>query len=155
MTTPESTEFSPLQRIAISRKLLEAEILASAWEDDAFRAQLEADPASALREAGFPLPQGKALRVVREKPGTLTLALPAKPETGVEIADAELASVAGGGLRENGSCTIYDQISGKKDIRYDSDGRRTISDGEAIIARGILGGVAGLLSITGLSWGWG
>lgn len=142
MTTPENTPLTPLQKIAVSRKLLEAEILSRAWEDDAFRARLEADPAAALGEAGFPLPEGKTLRILVETSDTVTVVLPPCPTHGQETNDEELASVAGGGLAQNGRCRVYEGI------------KEEAKTGDVLTQAGqIL--ISGVVSLVGASWGWG
>lgn len=106
------------QKAAVSRKLMEAEILARAWEDAAFRAKLEADPAQALREAGIPLPDGIAIRVIVEEPGTAQIALPPVPEFSDEASDDELASVAGGGLIDTGKCKHYEDAKNRDGDKF-------------------------------------
>lgn len=85
MKTQKSTQLTPLQKVAVSRKLLEAEIIARAWEDDAFRAKLESNPAAALTEAGLPLPENKTIQVIVEAPDVLTLILPPSPTRTSEV----------------------------------------------------------------------
>lgn len=126
-----------LQKAAASRKLIEAEIIARAWTDDGFRARLEADPAAALVEAGFPAPDGKVVTITHEAPGSLVLVIPPAP-TSSEASDAELDSVAGGGVILDGKCALYEE--GKK---------KNFSEG---FADGIKLGLGGAF---GASWMWG
>lgn len=142
MKPSEESKLSPLQKAAANRKLIEAEIVARAWADEAFRAKLEAAPAAALAEAGFPIPEGRTIQVVPEAPATLTLVIPPVPTQSAEVDDAELAAVSGGGLIENGSCKIYDQIKTEK------------KHGNTF-TEGLLYAVSGLTAVTGISWGWG
>lgn len=128
-------ELNPLQKLAVSRKLIEAEIVALAWTDASFRAKLEADPVAALKEAGFPLPEGRSVRVVTEQPDTLQITLPPAP---AEASDAELASVAGGGIIGDGKCHMFEEAKG-----FGPVGK---------VSRGT---VIGLLGAFGASWGWG
>lgn len=96
MKTPKNTELTSLQKAAANRKLAEAMIVSKIWEDDAFAAKLENDPTSALTEVGFSIPEGKTLRIIEEKPGTIHIILPPKPECSDGICDEDLAAVAGG-----------------------------------------------------------
>lgn len=107
--TTQNKELTPFQKIAVARKLVEADIINRAWEDDAFRVQLETDPKTALAEAGIPLPHSEAIRIVREEPGTIHIVLPPEPENATEIADHELAAVAGGGRVISGQCNYHEQ----------------------------------------------
>lgn len=142
MKTQKSTQLTPLQKVAVSRKLLEAEIIARAWEDDAFRAKLESNPAAALMEAGLPLPENKTIQVIVEAPDVLTLILPPSPTGTSEVNDNELAEVAGGGLIQNGKCEHY----GKHD-----DLQRT---GNFFTYTGYMLYTA-ISATAGFSWGWG
>lgn len=116
MNTNTNETINPLQSAALRRKLMEAEIIARAWSDDAFRTRLEEDPAAALAEAGLPAPEGKTLRVIREEPGTLQIPLP--PAPGAEASDEELAAVAGGGLIENGKCEHYEKAKKRDEDKF-------------------------------------
>jgi hypothetical protein len=136
----EKNTLTPLQKAATSRKLIEAEILARAWTDEAFRGKLEADPAAALAEAGFPSPEGRTVQVIPETPGALTLVIPPAPAFSAEASDAELESVAGGGLVQNGKCELYEE--GKKGSPNDASG----------FGAGIK---LGLGAAFGASWLWG
>ena len=127
-----------LKKAAASRKLIEAEIIARAWTDDAFRAKLEADPGAALAEAGFPVPEGRTVMVTPEVPGSLVLVIPPTPAPSAEASDAELESVAGGGVILDGKCALYEE--GKK---------KNFSEG---FADGIKLGLGGAF---GASWMWG
>jgi len=86
---------------------LEAHLIARAWEDDAFRQELLSSPKAVLArelaqlQPGATLPDGVEVRVVEETPATHYLVLPAKPmiESGEELTDADLESVAAAGSR--------------------------------------------------------
>ena len=142
MKQHEQPKLTPLQQAATSRKLMEAEVISRAWSDDAFCENLKNNPAAALSEVGLPVPQGKTIRVVAESPGVLTLVIPTLPTQSEEASDDELASVAGGGLVENGKCKMYDQIKTEK------------KHGNTF-TEGLLYFCAGATAITGISWGWG
>jgi hypothetical protein len=126
-----------IQKTAVSRKLIEAEILSRAWSDETFLARLEADPAATLAEAGIPVPAGKTLRVIREEPEALQIVLPPKPEATAEASDEELASVSGGGLIENGKCKHYEDAKNR--------------DGDKFLA----GFALACGAMFGVSWGYG
>ena len=142
MTTHENTKLSPLQQMAVSRKLIEAEIIAHAWADEGFRTKLKTDPAAALTEAGLPLPKNTILKVVAEEPNTITLVLPPLPEQTEEADDGELEAVAGGGILENGKCRGYDYARQAKE-------KGDIVNTVAGYTHAILWGAIGI------SWGWG
>ena len=69
-------------------------IIAKAWADEAFKAQLLADPVAVAAAEGIARPPGLKIVVHEEKPGELHVVLPAKPST--EVSDAELEGVVGG-----------------------------------------------------------
>ena len=54
-------------------------VVARAWSDPAYKAQLLADPASALAEMGLSPPEGVALEVYENTPERMHLILPAAP----------------------------------------------------------------------------
>jgi hypothetical protein len=83
-----------------------AKVIAKAWGDDTFHAQLLADPNGALAGEGIKAPEGKKFAVVEDTDDVLHVVLPARP---TELSDDELDSVAGGmsyippcGTREGG-----------------------------------------------------
>ena len=83
-----------------------AKVIAKAWGDDAFRAQLLADPTAALAREGINAPEGKTFAIVEDTDDVVHVVLPARP---TELSDDELDSVAGGmsylpscGTREGG-----------------------------------------------------
>ena len=69
-------------------------IIARAWSDPAFKAELLADPHKVLTAAGIELKPGVAIKVVENTDTLHHLVLPPKP-TG-ELNDADLDKVAGG-----------------------------------------------------------
>jgi hypothetical protein len=69
-------------------------IIAKAWADDSFKAQLLADPAAVAAAEGIAIPAGVKIVVHENKPGELHVVLPAKPSA--ELSDAELEGVTGG-----------------------------------------------------------
>lgn len=82
-------------------------VVKKAWKDPGYRARLMSDPEAVLRgEFGAGMPVGAKLTVLEEDRDTLQIILPASvdgdtvptPAPGGELSDAELESVAGGGL---------------------------------------------------------
>ena len=69
-------------------------VVARAWHDPAFKAKLMADPGSALKEAGLPVPQGVTVTVVENTEKHFHLVLPREPEG--ELSDEALDKVAAG-----------------------------------------------------------
>lgn len=71
-----------------------AQIIARAWGDDGFRAQLVADPSAVLRAEGIEvLSTGPRLVVVEDTEEKRHLVLPVRP---TELSDDALDEVAGG-----------------------------------------------------------
>jgi hypothetical protein len=68
------------ERITKTRKDLEAEIIAKAWEDEQFRQELLSNPQEAIAKTlGAKLAGNLEIRVVQETPNNLYLVLPVKP----------------------------------------------------------------------------
>lgn len=84
-----------------TRQEMEAQIIAKAWQDDAFKQELLSNPrATVIRELGLTeAPDNLDIKVVEENPNTLYIVLPMKPvaPTGSELSEEELEAVAGGG----------------------------------------------------------
>ena len=82
-------------------------IIAKAWRDPAFKADLIANPAAALKAEGIDVPAGMAVTVLENTDKQFHLVLPPVP-TG-ELSDEALDRVAGGkknyGNIEDGYCT--------------------------------------------------
>jgi hypothetical protein len=68
-------------------------VIGLALADEAFKAQLLADPAAALKRLGIALPAGVSLTVVEETANQRYLMLPAQPPTD-QVADTELAGLS-------------------------------------------------------------
>jgi hypothetical protein len=78
---------------------LKAAVAARAAHDDAFRAELLANPRAAVEKAlGAPLPAHVTIQAIEEAPDTYVVAVPAKVAAGAggELTDADLEAVAGG-----------------------------------------------------------
>jgi hypothetical protein len=72
-------------------------IIAKAWRDPAFKAELIANPAAALKAEGIDVPAGMAVTVLENTDKKFHLVLPPVP-TG-ELSDETLNDVAGGFCR--------------------------------------------------------
>ena len=80
-----------------ARKDKEAEIIAKALKDAAFKQELLSNPKAAIeREVGQTLPPNIEIQVVEETPTTLYLVLPSTSTVPRELSDQQLESVAGG-----------------------------------------------------------
>lgn len=86
-----------------ARKQTEAQVIARAQQDSAFRQQLAQDPKGAIaREMGITLPDSVNVEVVEESPSKVYLVLPAQTaQAGSQLSDAELENVAGGWSVDN------------------------------------------------------
>jgi hypothetical protein len=71
------------------------QIVAKAWQDEAFKKQLVANPKAVFTQEGIDMPAGVQIHVVENTPTLLHLTLPAMPGEG-EISDGQLDAVAGG-----------------------------------------------------------
>lgn len=82
----------------ISRKDVEAKIIATAWQDDAFRKRLLSDPKGLFEERlNIKLPPSLQISVHEETENRLYFVIPAKPLAKVgELSDQDLEKVAGG-----------------------------------------------------------
>jgi hypothetical protein len=70
-----------------------AKVVARAWSDPAFKAQLLADPNAALASAGASVPPGMAVKVVESTEKLTYFVLPARPEN-VALSQESLEKVA-------------------------------------------------------------
>jgi hypothetical protein len=76
-------------------------IVAKAWRDPAFKAELIANPAAALKAEGIDVPAGMTVTVVENTDKQFHLVLPPVPTD--ELSDEALDAVAGGSC---GRCGI-------------------------------------------------
>ena len=74
---------------------LNGDLINKAWTDEAFRAQLIANPRETLESHGARIPEGVDVEVVADAPSKLHIVLPAAPEEG-EISDSDLVEANGG-----------------------------------------------------------
>ncbi|MFI0432792.1 MAG: NHLP leader peptide family RiPP precursor [Candidatus Nanopelagicales bacterium] len=70
---------------ATQEQIAAAEVIVSAWRDEAYRSALLADPAGVLRSAGADVPDGVEVVVLEETQGISHVAIPAD----VTAADAD------------------------------------------------------------------
>ena len=70
-------------------------LVAKAWEDEAFKADLLADPMRVFKDNGIEVPHGIEIRMVENTADTMHFILP--PEPSDELSDEQLAGAAGGG----------------------------------------------------------
>ena len=69
-------------------------IIAKAWRDPVFKAELIANPVAALKAEGIDVPAGMAVTVVENTDKQFHLVLPPKPND--ELSEEDLDRVAGG-----------------------------------------------------------
>ena len=69
-------------------------IIAKAWRDPVFKAELIANPAAALKAEGIDVPAGMTVTVVENTDKQFHLVLPPKPND--ELSEEDLDAVAGG-----------------------------------------------------------
>jgi hypothetical protein len=82
------------EALAAKRTELEARLIARAWQDEAFKQQLLADPRAAIAaETGGSIPSGMEIRVVEE---TATVRYLVLPRNTTQLSDEELDMTAGG-----------------------------------------------------------
>jgi hypothetical protein len=88
-----ATEASPL-----TRRDIEAKIIALAWQDDEFRQKFVSDPKGQFEERlGTKLPESLEMTVHEEDENSLHFVIPLKPKANLaELSDEELEKVAGG-----------------------------------------------------------
>src|SRR5580693_7003446 len=71
-------------------------IVARAWQDDAFKLRLLADPAAVLQEHGVRVPPGSKVKVIEDTAQVHHLTLPHKPDAAWELSEEDMAQVVGG-----------------------------------------------------------
>jgi Nitrile hydratase, alpha chain len=98
-------------------------VVIKAWQDEAFKRRLVADPRAVLEQHGLPPPNGKAVRVVENTADTVHLVLSCKPAEG-ELTDDQLEQVAGGlwGLAVVGAAMLVAGIAMDSDFDWHSWG---------------------------------
>lgn len=73
---------------------LYGQVVARAWQDEAFKGRLLVEPREALAEMGVEVPAGHEVRVVEDTERVRHLVLP--PGPGEELSEEQLDQVAGG-----------------------------------------------------------
>ena len=73
---------------------LYGQVVARAWQDEAFKQRLLADTDGALAEMGVEVPAGQEVRVVEDTERVTHLVIP--PSPGEELSEEQLDQVAGG-----------------------------------------------------------
>ncbi len=73
-----------------------AQVIARAWSDPDFKAQLLNDPKTVLAGHGIDLPVGLNLKIVENTADTIHIVLPATPSKAGELSDGDLQNLAGG-----------------------------------------------------------
>lgn len=92
----------------VTRRDIEAKLIAAAWKDEAFAQELRSNPKAAvqreLEKLGMtqPIPADIEVKVLEETPTTLYLVIPAKAR-GDALSDADLDQASGGTNPGDGS----------------------------------------------------
>ncbi len=73
-----------------------AQVIARAWSDPDFKAQLLDDPKTVLAGYGVDLPAGLNLKIVENTADTMHMVLPAAPSQAGDLSDEDLQNLAGG-----------------------------------------------------------
>lgn len=80
------------------RREFESELIAKAWQDEAFKQELINNPKAVYaRNLGQKLPENLKIQVMEETSDTIYLALPKSPQVSEELSDEAMEAVAGGG----------------------------------------------------------
>jgi hypothetical protein len=79
---------------------IQEQVVERAAKDERFRQELLTNPRAVLaREYNLHVPETISIRVIEDTADTLTIALPSKQETMLELTDVELEGVSGGWVR--------------------------------------------------------
>ena len=81
----------------MTRKDLETQLVAKAWDDETFRQQLISNPKAVIeQEFGKKISENIKVEIIEEPLDTRYIVLPTKLKTGDELDEEELEAVAGG-----------------------------------------------------------
>ncbi len=83
-----------------------AQIIARAWSDPDFKAQLLNDPKATLVGYGIDLPAGLDLKIVENTADTMHIVLPAEPSQAGDLSDDDLQNLAGGKQKTGEAPTV-------------------------------------------------
>jgi hypothetical protein len=122
---------------------LNAAVVHKAIQEPAFRAQLLADPKSAVEKAlNAPLPAGLTLKVIEAGKTDFTVVLPYEPKTSAngEMSDDDLESVAGGS--KAGANSFFNSLANGLTGTGGSDGSAEGAAGAILGSFGAMGGSA-------------
>ena len=79
-----------MESFLAARATINTEVARAAWNDDAFRRSLVADPKAVIaKRLGQPLPAGITVTVHEESPTHFHLVIPAKPDQNAALSDEE------------------------------------------------------------------
>ncbi len=79
-------------------------LVAKAWSDDNFKAELLSDPMKVFKENSMEVPDGIEVRMVENTQDTMHLILPSEPSD--ELTDEQLDGAVGGNLCINNLCLM-------------------------------------------------
>ncbi len=89
---------------------LRIEIIVRAWKDPEFKARLLKSPRVAFKEMGAELPDEIEVRVVEDKPKTMTFVLPRAVANVNELSDRDLQKLAGGACHARAGAETGNQM---------------------------------------------
>ena len=79
----------------LTRREIEAKVVALAWQDDEFRHKFVADPKGQFEERlGVKLPPSLKMTVHEENENSLHFVIPTKPKAPPELSDEDLEKIA-------------------------------------------------------------
>jgi len=96
----------------MTRHDIETLVVQRAWDDEAFRAELLANPSATFEKySGVPASQLPRIVVHEEQAGDWAFVLPARPAAGAALSDAEMQAVAGGAITSAEQTKRYAAVS--------------------------------------------
>ena len=79
-------------------------VVAQAWRDPGYRAELIADPRRVLEQAGLGLPPDVTVKIVENTDKLFHLVLPSPLEQNVALTDEQIEKIAAGSSCAGGTC---------------------------------------------------